>query len=166
MLETLVRMENITVRGDDGDKTAYGWYLTELMGRKKIRNQKALADMVTEAGQGITQSQVSKIMRGKPQATAAFGTALARALDLDEDERREHAYLLTYGQDRALPPNHKDRKELEARAQEERSPRPRYPGGAKTERDFEEGLDAEAAIRAKREAQRGENGGKPGDTSA
>lgn len=164
MLETLVRMENITVRGDDGDKTAYGWYVTELMGRKKIRNQKALADMITEAGHVISQSQISKIMRGKPAATAAFGTALARALELSEEERREHAYLLTYGQDRALPPNHEDRRELEARAQEERSPAPRYPGGARTERDFEEGLDAEAAIRARREAQRGENGRESGDS--
>lgn len=43
---------------------------------------------------------------------------------------------------------------------------PRFPGGAETERDFEQGLAAEEQVRrARRNAERGESGPTPGNTS-
>lgn len=114
---------------ESGSKTPYGWYLDELMARKRIPNQRVLSEMISAEGQLVSQSQISKIMRGKPQATAAFGNALARALQLDEEERREHAYMLTYGQDRVLSPANQERmqnykeKVREAEISEDTDPR-------------------------------------------
>lgn len=112
-----------------GGKTPYGWYVDELMARYRVPSQKVLADIVSDAGHIITQSQVSKIMRGKPKADADFGSALARGLGLNDADRREHAYLLAYGQDRVLSPTNRERMEdfkTRAKTMEDRE---RSPGG-------------------------------------
>ncbi len=120
---------------DVGGKTPYGWYLDELMGRHRIRNQRDLADLVTAGGYQITQSQISKIMRGKPQATAAFGAALAEGIGMDEEERREHAYMLTYGQDRVLSPTNQERmQEYKERVKEAERLEDRAPRGENVDR--------------------------------
>lgn len=114
----------LAVAKQTGGKTLYGWYLTELMGRKKVKNQAHLAELVSEAGgteYNITQSQVSKIMYGKSEAGAKFAGALAKALQLSEEERQEHAYLLAYGQehdDRLSADNMERMEDYKARAQE------------------------------------------------
>jgi hypothetical protein len=111
-LETLVMTERSTEGAEStGGKTPYGWYLDELMARYRVPSQKVLADIVSDAGHPITQSQVSKIMRGKPKADADFGSALAEGLGLTNADRHEHANLLTYGQNRVLSPANMGRME-------------------------------------------------------
>lgn len=141
-METLVLADREVRRREPGEhpggKTPYGWYLDELMARKRIPGQKVLSEIVSAEGHIISQSQVSKIMRGKPQATAAFGNALTRALQLDEEERREHAYMLVHGQDRLLSPanresmqRYKDKvKEVEISDEAETNGDPRGESGA------------------------------------
>lgn len=79
--------------------TLFGWHVRELMSRKRIRNQDELAAKISEAGYPISQPAVSKILRGKTEPSRRFTAALALALDLDREERRELADIFSYSDD-------------------------------------------------------------------
>jgi hypothetical protein len=141
------------------DRTAFKRTLNKLMVSRDIFQWKDLRSRLEDYGYEIGQSQLSQYLNGQrdPEDLEELFEAIGRALDLTREEKMLLAFSYAYPQGNGKP-------EQRGSAPPEGSPR--YPGGAKTERDFEEGLDAEAAIRAKRENQRGENGREPGDTSA
>lgn len=76
-----------------------GWHIRELMNRKRISGQSELADIVSRNGYVITQPAVSKIIRGKQDASQRFVSALAKGLELSSEERRDLADVFAYGED-------------------------------------------------------------------
>lgn len=118
--------------------TLLGWYVRELMVRKRIKNQDDLAARITVAGYPISQPAVSKILRGKSEPSRKFIAALAVALDLHGDERRELADLFSYDEAATSEPISEESmqgmKEVRERVQEEELRGERQTGGVSDHR--------------------------------
>lgn len=118
--------------------TLLGWHVRELMVRKRIKNQDDLAAKITAAGYPISQPAVSKILRGVSEPGRKFIAALAVALDLDTDERRELADLFSYGEAATSEPvseaNREGMKEIRERVQRQDSHAEREQGGVSDSR--------------------------------
>ena len=92
---------------------------------RELRRERALTQDELAGIANVHPITISELERGKRNASARTVKRLAEALGVDVRD-------LTSG-----------------------PPPPRYPGGAMTERDFEEGLELEAKRRARREAEKG-----------
>jgi len=125
----------------ESEYTGFGWTLDGLIRnpKRRIKSQSALARMLTAQGYPIKQQTISAYMRGLYDVPYDFVQALDRVLALDDDEQEQLAQAYTW-------------------AQKHEQSEPSFPGGATNERDFEEGLDAEARLRNRRKADEGDNG--------
>lgn len=104
---------------------------------RELRRERALTQTELADEAGVHEITISDIERKKRKASARTLRKLASALGVEVRE-------LTADPGQS----------------------PRFPGGAENERDFEQGLDAEEKVRrARRNAERGESGPTPGDTS-
>ncbi len=112
---------------------------------KYLREEANLSQTELHEISGVSHTQISRIETGE-SISPRKGTleALSKALNVELEqlvirERPPGVLLGTNGDGE-----------------------PRYPGGAKTEQDFEEGLDAEARLRDRRKADQGDNGDSSG----
>ena len=143
--------------------TIYGRFLQWVAFRYNL-TQAQLAEIM-----GTSQSTVSNWQVGTFEASWKANARMADELKFDARLRDLLALVFTYGQGTPAPveepadfPYSLAREVGVVGAGAD----PRFPGGAETERDFEQGLDAEEQVRrARRNAERGESGPTPGDTS-
>ena len=106
--------------------------------QRNMWNQQQLADAV-----GMSKQSISRIETGRHRPYLSTVKRIADALGVDPGEFVEWFDV--------TEPENPD------------SQGSQFPGGARTERDFEEGLDAEEKLRRRLEADKGENGESPGE---
>ncbi len=139
----------------------WGYYLESLVSSRHYDNLTQFSEDLHENGRGVSPQMISKYKR--QTAPLWFIADSIEVLELDEEETNKYVALWL----ETLPPDEKAvHEKMAALLLRESTPEPRYPGGAESEQDFEQGLDAEESVRkARRKAGRGGNGTGPGGTS-
>lgn len=106
---------------EQGGFTAWGWFVWEAAGRRRIKSQKRIAELVTRAGYPLTQPALSKNLTGKTEPSRRLHAAVAEALHMDVDERREFADVFAYTDNSQLltEDNYLGMREIRREAQED-----------------------------------------------
>jgi hypothetical protein len=107
---------------EQGGFTAWGWFVWEAAGRRRIKSQKRIAELVSELGHHpISQPALSKNLTGKTEPSRKLHAAIAEAFRMDERERREFADVFAYTDNSQIltEENYLGMKEIQREAREE-----------------------------------------------
>lgn len=140
--------------------TEWGYYFSALLKERHFDNLTQFSEELHERGRGVTPQMISKYRRQTPPLW--FVADSIEVLELSEEESNKflRLWLETLPEDeRAV---HEKMAALLLRGSGENDPR--YPGGAESEEDFEQGLEAEESVRKRRNNDRGESGTGAGGT--
>lgn len=101
--------------------TAWGWFVWEAAGRRRIKSQKRIAELVKETGYPLSQPALSKNLTGKTEPSRRLHATIAEAFSMDEQERREFADVFAYTDNTQIltEENYQGMKEIQREARED-----------------------------------------------
>lgn len=112
---------------EQGGYTAYGWFVREILNRRKIKSQKRAAELISTAGYPISQPGLSKVLTGRTEPSRRLNAAIAEALSMDAAERNELANIFSYTDNTQIlsEENYEGMREIQREAQEDADRRAR-----------------------------------------
>lgn len=106
---------------EQGGFTAWGWFVWEAAGRRRIKSQRRIAELAKESGYPISQPALSKNLTGKTEPSRRLHATLAEAFRMDDEERRDFADVFAYTDNTKIltEENYQGMKEIQREAKEE-----------------------------------------------